>query len=531
MMPRRFAQRESRQDHTAPALSPREFARWIWRQLTSMRTALVLLLLLSIAAVPGSLFPQRVVDPRLVTGFIQNNPTVAPILDKLGMFDVYSSPWFSSIYVLLMVSLVGCIVPRAGLYYRALRSRPPKVPRRLERLPQHRSFTTEATPAEVIDAAMMVVRRERTVSDVNDDVGELSSERGYLREAGNLVFHVSIIVVLVGVAVGASFGSRGAAIVVEGDTFSNTLTQYDEFGSGTLFSTDDLVPFTVTLDDFRSRFQTDGPQRGAPIEFGASGTYTDSSGQGPKPFDITVNNPLTIDGTSVYLVGNGYAPVIRVTDAQGRVTFDEAVPFLPTDATYTSNGVIKVSAGDPQLGFQGFFLPTAVSRGEVEESFSAFPGAANPLIGLLVWSGDLGLDSGTPQSVYVLDKTRMTQYMDGDKPLRISLTPGTEADLPDGGTIEFVELRQFARFQIGSAPYAMLPLTGISIGLVGLVLSLYVRPRRTWVRARRTDDGTHVDVAVLHRVLRSEGPEDLERTVERLKTELNLPTTTPSPAR
>ncbi len=44
-----------------PALGPRELLRWAWRQLTSMRTALLLLLLLALAAVPGSVVPQRAV--------------------------------------------------------------------------------------------------------------------------------------------------------------------------------------------------------------------------------------------------------------------------------------------------------------------------------------------------------------------------------------------------------------------------------------------------------------------------------------
>ncbi|MGZ8723748.1 MAG: cytochrome c biogenesis protein ResB, partial [Aeromicrobium sp.] len=110
----------------APALNSREFLRWIWRQLTSMRTALFLLLLLALAAVPGSLIPQRGIDPREVESYFINHPTSAPIMDRFGMFSVYTSPWFSAIYLLLLVSLVGCIIPRTGVYARALRARPPK---------------------------------------------------------------------------------------------------------------------------------------------------------------------------------------------------------------------------------------------------------------------------------------------------------------------------------------------------------------------------------------------------------------------
>ncbi|NRQ51745.1 cytochrome c biogenesis protein ResB [Aeromicrobium stalagmiti] len=486
-----------------------------------MRTALMLLLALALAAIPGSLLPQRGVDARAVETYQLQHPKSAPVLDKLGFFEAYSSPWFSAIYLLLMVSLVGCILPRTTIYVRALRSRPPKVPARMSRLPAYETFDTTVPVSEVMTAARQAVPRARIDIVQDDALGELSAETGYLREAGNLAFHVSVVVVMIGVAGGALLGSRGAAIVTEGDTFSNTLTQFDEFDSGSLFTTDDLVPFSLTLDDFTASFQLDGPQRGAPRMFRAKGTYANSTDTAEKPFDITVNNPLSIGDTSVFLVGHGYAPVIRVTAPNGDVLFDEAVPFLPVDATYTSNGVVKVSTATPeQLGFQGFFLPTAVTVGSKDVSVSAFPAAANPVIGLQVWRGDLGLDDGTPQSVYTFDKTNMRQYMSGDKPLRITLAPGTQATLPDGGTIEFVALKQFARFQIGSAPYVQLPLIGISIGLVGLMLSLSIKPRRIWVRARLAGNRTTVEIGLLDRVSRGDLPADLDDFTGRLRTRL-----------
>lgn len=501
---------------TVPALGRREFARWMWRQLTSMRTALLLLLLLAVAAIPGSLVPQRGVDVRAVQAFFSRNPKAAPILDKLGFFDVYTSPWFSAIYILLMISLVGCILPRTAVYAKALRARPPKAPRNFYRLPASATFTTHHTPDEVLIAARRAVGRARI-----DVVGhELRAERGYLREAGNLVFHVCLLVVLVGVAGGSLLGYRGAAMVTEGDSFSNTLTQYDEFSSGALFNDANLPPFSLTLDAFTSTFQMTGPQRGAPRTFQADGRYTTRPGQSDKPFDIRVNHPLAIGSTSVFLVGHGYAPVIRVTDSRGEVVFDDAVIFLPQDATYTSNGVIKVPEAKPkQLGFQGFFLPTAVSIGK-EAPISAFPAAANPLIGLFVYRGDLGLDDGTPQSVYVLDKTNMKQYQEGSKPLRISLTPGTKTDLPGGGSVEFVALKQFARFQIASSPFASVPLFGITVGVLGLILSLSIKPRRTWIRARRDGSHTVVEVAVLDRVTRDDLPADLALLVARFNKSL-----------
>ena len=86
--------------------------RWTWRQLTSMRVALILLFLLSLAAVPGSLIPQTAASPSKVEAWQQNHKAWVSLFDKLGMFHVYSSFWFSAIYILLFISLVGCIIPR-----------------------------------------------------------------------------------------------------------------------------------------------------------------------------------------------------------------------------------------------------------------------------------------------------------------------------------------------------------------------------------------------------------------------------------
>ncbi|OUZ07842.1 hypothetical protein BHE97_15815 [Aeromicrobium sp. PE09-221] len=524
-----MSERSERTKGRASELAPREFLRWMWRQLTSMRTALFLLLLLAVAAIPGSFIPQRGVDARAVQIFFTDHPTLAPILDAIGMFSVYSSPWFSAIYLLLMISLVGCIIPRIGVYARALRARPPRAPRNFARMPASGSFTTTASVDEVMQAGRSVLRRARI--DVVDEGGasELRAEKGFLRELGNLVFHVSIVVVLIGVAIGALWGYRGAVIVTEGNGFSNTLSQYNEFDSGPLFDPEDLPPFSFRLDRMIAEFHADpdSPQYGAPKMFRADVTYTERPGDEPTPYEIFVNHPLSLDGGEVFLPGQGYAPVVRVTDAEGEVVFDDAVVFLPEDGSYRSSGVIKVPDAQPtQWGFQGFFLPTAVSTGDGQASETIYPGAVNPLIGLRMWTGDLGLDDGEPQSVYVLEKEGMQEVLDEDgEPFNISLSPGQSQALPGGGTIEFVELRRFARFQIASTPGVMLPLVGVSVGVVGLIASLMVRPRRTWIRAKATtgDDGrslTVVDVAALDRVPRDELPDDLDEFLASLREEL-----------
>jgi hypothetical protein len=149
-----------------PEMKPRELLRWTWRQLTSMRTALVLLFLLALAAVPGSVIPQTAVDAYAVSQWQEDHPKLTPLYEKLGMFSVFESPWFSAIYLLLAVSLVGCILPRTRVYWKALRAAPPAAPRNLTRLPDSASLRRRATLRPSCSsghAAYSVVKRYRTV--------------------------------------------------------------------------------------------------------------------------------------------------------------------------------------------------------------------------------------------------------------------------------------------------------------------------------------------------------------------------------
>ena len=508
-----------------PTLGPVELARWAWRQLTSMRTALVLLFCLALAAVPGSLVPQQRVDPLAVRAFALEHPSLAPVFDRIGLFDVYSSPWFSAIYLLLMVSLIGCVVPRSRVYWRALRARPPRAPRHLSRLPVHRSWLADAPPEQVAAAAarVLVARRYRVERYPEEDGSVVvAAERGHLREAGNLVFHVALIVVLVGVALGSLYGFKGGVIVTEGQSFANTLTQYDEFSPGGRFDPADLPPFSLTVRSFDATFQEDGPQRGAPLAFSAQVAYTSEPGAEPLRYDLRVNHPLQVDGTSVFLIGHGYAPDIAVRDGPGRVVFAGPVTFLPQDGSLTSYGVVKVPDAAPrQLGFEGFFLPT-FDFDPTAGPMSTFPDARNPALVLLAYAGDLGLDDGLPQSVYELDRAGLTRLRSSDgEPFRMLLQPGDTRQLPDGaGSITFRGLDRWVKLQVSQTPGKVVPLVGVLVAILGLLGTLFVRPRRSWLRARRQAGRTVVEAAGLDRTAGGDLAGELDALVDRLRRDV-----------
>jgi cytochrome c biogenesis protein len=482
-----------------PALGPIGLARWAWRQLTSMRTALVLLFLLALAAVPGSVVPQRNIDSVGVGRWEDAHPTLAPVYERLGLFSVYNSVWFSAVYILLMVSLVGCIVPRLRVYWRGLRARPPRSPRNLGRLPESCSFELDEEPDVVLERARAVLRARRYRTDVRAD--SVSGERGYLREAGNLLFHVSVLVVLVGFALGQLYGYKGSVIVVAGQGFSNSLSQYDDFAPGSLFNPDHLAPFDFTVDDFHVRFLPTGPEAGQPLSFAADLTYQQAPGQSEKKYRLAVNHPLSVPGGNVFLVGHGYAPLVTVRDGNDRVAYKGPVVFLPQDSSFASFGVLKVPDAQPQqLGFEGLFLPTygfTMARGP----FSQFPDDLNPVLTILAYHGDLGLDQGTPQSVYELDKAKLHAFRKPDgKPLRLDMAVGQTRQLSNGlGSVRFDGVDRWVKLQVSQSPGKGLALVGVLLAILGLMGSLFIRSRRAWVRVSRRGGGTFVEVAGLDR--------------------------------
>ncbi|MCK6080146.1 cytochrome c biogenesis protein ResB [Microbacterium sp. EYE_5] len=504
-----------------PALGVVGWLRWGWRQLTSMRTALVLLLLLAIAAIPGSLVPQRSADPNGVSQWRVTNPDLFPTFDALQLFDVYTSVWFSAIYILLFISLIGCVLPRTKHHWKALRQRPPRTPARLARL-DDRAQASVALPegedaagyaAHAVDLAEAQLRSARYRVERYDarGVASVSAERGYLRETGNLLFHGALVGILISVGIGGGFTYTGQTVITEGDGFVNSLgLGYTSFNPGRFVDTEALPPYSIALDEFDVTYAEPGtPGAGQAGDFAAHVT-TRFPGQDAESQVIRVNHPITMAGDRIYLMGNGYAPTITVRNGAGDVVFSEAVPFLPQSATMTSQGVVKVpDTGGEQLGMVGFFYPTAgaLDSGALT---SIYGDLVNPRLTFWVYEGDLGIDDGTPRSVYALNTDDMTQIAGNESDVdSLELVPGQTVDLPGGrGTVTFEDetragapesVKRYISLSIHNDSSATWVLVFAILALLGLFTALFVPRRRMWVKATPEGDTVRLEYAGLAR--------------------------------
>ncbi|UBU13884.1 cytochrome c biogenesis protein ResB [Nonomuraea gerenzanensis] len=456
--------------------------RWVWRTLTSMKTALILLFLLALGSVPGSLVPQRSVEPDKVAQLYEQSPALAEWYDRLQLFEVFSSTWFAAVYLLLFTSLIGCIIPRTATYLRELRRKPPAAPKNLSRLPHADSFDS----ALEVDEAARRLRKLRFRVVTGD--GWVSAEKGYLRETGNLFFHVALLGILLAIGAGSLYGYRGNVLVVEGDGFANTVAAYDRFMPGNQVSAESLQPFSFTLSDFKVAYQVAGDKRGQALDYSAHLKVSDTPAAPARDYELKVNEPLEVDGTQMYLIGNGYAPVFKVTDGKGQVAFEGPVPCLiEQKTTMTSGCVVKVPDAQPsQLGFLLQFLPTSVPLTNGDHA-SAFPGSLNPEVKILgAFSGDLGVRSGKPQSVYELAEPEVLKKL---KPLVMGsaapkpLAVGQSLDLPDGlGKLEYTGVKEWITLQTSYDPGRFPALVAAATAVVAIALSLMIRRRRVFVR-------------------------------------------------
>ena len=517
----------------AKAMRP---VRAAWRWLTSMRTALILLFLLAFAAIPGALLPQRSLSESKVDEYLANNGTMAEIFDKLQLFDVFSSVWFTAIYVLLFASLVGCIIPRTIEHWKAMRTPPTRAPKNLGRLPMNDDGVVDKPLDEVkADVSSRLKRWHLTETPAAEDrAGALSfsAERGFFREFGNLVFHLGLVALLITIAAGKLLYYEGQIILIT-DTgteiqdeavqgavntpFCNTApANFDSLRPGLLFDGTGLNPFCVQVEDFVADYLPNGQAEmfTSNIRWADEDTMREPTEEWNEQ-TLRVNHPLRVAGDRVYLQGHGFAPAMRVTWPNGE-SRTSIVQFRPDDPTFfLSSGAMRFDppAGmypdlyerrQNQIAIEGLFAPTAEFTGESGALLtSVYPAMNDPAVAVDVYRGDAGLDTGRSQQLFSLDRDLMHSGQ-LEKIDRVNLKEGEDVTLDDGTKIEFLGAKEFVNLQVSHDPPQVWVLWSSIAMLAGLVVSLAVKRRRLWVRLHPVSDtATRVEFGGLARTDRA----------------------------
>jgi cytochrome c biogenesis protein len=474
-------------------MSLRQSLAVVWRTLRSMRTALILLFLLAMASVVGSLIPQIPNSPQRAAAYQVEHPVVGAFFRRAGFFDVFGSWWFALIATLLFVSLVACLVPRSRAHLRAIRQ-PPVHARELDSFPQYAERRVAAPPDRAAELSQKVLRHKMfRVSRAPTPA--VAAEKGTAREFGSLLFHWAFLLILVGAVYGKGTGFSGRAAVVEGQSWTDALANYDgEIRTGRFFS-GDFSGVQLELLDFEDTFR----QSGQPMDFVSRVALRDADGASLGTADVRVNHPAEVEGLRIFQFGYGWAPVITIRDGE-RTLYDGPVIFTQDPApegvgqlAMPWHGVVKLPSLDPQIGMQVVLWPDARAYLQLLSGGQpiAMTEAQDPFITVQAFRGPL-----TDPALSGLETATMDEWN------HVLVGQGQTKTLGEDGaggmlTVSFPELRQYSVFQMSRDRGVWIVLTAAILVLLGLLPALYTSRRKVWVRAEPDGDGSVLKVGGL----------------------------------
>ncbi len=501
----------------------------VWRTLRSMRTALVLLLLLAVAAIAGSLIPQAMNSPARVEAMFRDHPALARFYNAAGLFDVYGSWWFTFIYTLLLISLAACLLPRSRALVRNVRARPVAA-RELDGFRHYAERTIPADPERVITGARRVLRRRLfRVEAANGRAPGLAADKGLAREAGSLLFHWSFFLILIGIVWGKGTGFTGFAVIAEGETWTEAHANYDGNIREGRFFNEDHSGVQIRVDDFQVTY---GPNL-VPKDFVTRGELLDPRGNPVRRVDIRVNHPAEEGGVKFYQSGFGWAPVIEVRDG-GDVLYRGPVPFAEDpppkgvgQLQLPWHGVVRLPTLDPQAGIQFELWPDSRALLMLQSTGVAppMPYAFAPVMRYTVYRGNL--DASPVRSSTRLDTTLLHTEASGivgaattvDVASGRIVEPGPSGaiDYPKGLSITFPELRRYTVLEVARDRGLWIELLAAILILLGLLPALYTSRRKVWVTAEPDGGaGTVLKVGGFALQRKTQFEEEFDRLVNEL---------------
>ncbi|WP_456282148.1 cytochrome c biogenesis protein ResB [Cupriavidus sp. JZ107] len=291
---------------------------------SSMRFAIALLSVISIASVIGTVLKQNEPYANYVNQF---GPFWAELFHALSLQKVYSSWWFLLILAFLVVSTSLCLVRNAPKMVSDMRSWKDHVRERSLRAFHHRVEFDAAPPrAGAVQrlGALLANRGYRVRQVEHDGATLLAAKAGAANKLGYILAHAAIVVICIGGLLDGDMliraqmwfggktpitgnavineippqhrlsssnpGFRGNAFVPEGATVSTAILN---IADGALVQD---LPFTLTL----KKFVIEHYSTGMPKLFASDVVVTDRATGKQTAATIKVNEPLIVDGIAIY---------------------------------------------------------------------------------------------------------------------------------------------------------------------------------------------------------------------------------------
>jgi cytochrome c biogenesis protein len=480
----------------------------VWRTLRSMRTAIILLLMLAAASVVGSLVPQLPSSPGRVSSFMQDHLFWGKAFQAAGFFDVFGSWWFVLITALLFLSLVACLIPRSRAMIRSARQRPIQA-RELDAFPSFAERRVQASPSVVAARAATVLKRRRYRVELDAAGGAVAAEKGALRELGSLAFHWAFLLLLIAVIVGKGTGYVGHATIVEGYGWTDARLNYDgQLRTGRFFG-GNFSGTQIQLEGFTDAYR----DTGQPMDYRSSLVLATPDGGQTERAEVSINHPIGFNGIQIFQYGFGWAAMVQVMRGDdvlfdGPVVLGQDTPAGQNPLTQPWLGVVKLSTLRPQVGSAVAVYPDGEAYLRSIQTGVPQPMATDnaPFMSYQVFRGKLldnalsGLDtrfmheksSGLLGQGWTVDLKAGCAISgpSGDLPGSASSVTCPHAAGPRTLMMSFPELRQYSTLQVSRDTTVPWVLGAAILIVLGLLPALYVSRRKVWVRARSDREGT-----------------------------------------
>lgn len=267
----------------------------LWSFFSSVKLAIALLIIISIASILGTIIPQQ----GAADDFIRRlSPAMVSVFDKLQLFDIFHSLWFLILIVLLSVNLIVCSLNRFPTHWKLFHHRSdPDAGDSFENLPADRIILVERSlqkETESIDS--LLKKRYKGVRRKDTEKGSfLTGEKGKFSFFGVYLIHASVLVMLTGVIIGFLFGFDAYIEVAEGEAVDTVQLKR---GKGLK-----KLDFTVRCDRFTIEYYEDG----TPKLYRSDLAFLRNDSllyQGP----VLVNHPASFEGIRFYQANYGKTP-------------------------------------------------------------------------------------------------------------------------------------------------------------------------------------------------------------------------------
>ncbi len=342
----------------------------IWQTIASIKTGVVLLILVVILAAAGTIVLQRpVTDPDEMQ--IAYSPHVLRILDATGLTDVFHAWWFLGLMALVSLCIVAASIDRFPNSWRFF-SRPYKYPdetfRRASRPQQSLAIVDEESGLVAAERALhsLGFKPERVVRQ--DSFG-IFAERHRISELAVYIVHASLLLIFFGTIVDGLWGWRGTLNLNEGQT-SNIVDLRD--------GTTRTLPFSIRCDSAGQENYQDG----TPKKWWSKLAVVAGS-QDVLKKEIVVNDPLLYNGVRFYQ--SSYGPNGKV-DKLALVATPNNGSGQTKEIGLAVNDVLPLDA-DTTVRFAEFIPDYAVRDGQVYRKSNEL---GNPAVHLIVTSRSSG---------------------------------------------------------------------------------------------------------------------------------------------